>query len=244
MQTTFMQRAFDQLLHDVCYMNLPVTVLGVRAGFAGYDGATHHGIYDIPYLRSFPNMQLVYPVNTQACQEILQKRLANPVGPMVILYPYEPITLPEPISGAVEASGLALAHQGKDGLITCLGNTLTAAWQLQQRLQDIGKHFGIVCIQSIKPFPAQRFGELLESGMDVVTLEESILAGGVGSLVLEVMTAQQKLHRVLRMGINDSFIHPGSKQECSTEAGMNIEQMLASILGQWTDYRSDTYEKA
>ncbi len=92
MQTTFMQRAFDQLLHDVCFMNLPVTILGVRSGFSGYDSPTHHGIYDIPYLRSFPNMRLVYPYSTQDIRSELSARLADPVGPMVILHPYEVIS--------------------------------------------------------------------------------------------------------------------------------------------------------
>lgn len=238
MQTTFMQRAFDQLLHDACYMNLPITVLGVRAGFAGYDGSTHHGVYDIPYLKSFPNMQLEYPINSAEAQRLLEKRLENPVGPMVILHPYEPLSVPEPLSGVLQ-HGLSVAAMGEDGFVICLGNTLAKAWELKSLLAKLGKTFGIICVQTIKPFPSNEILELLVSGMDIITLEESILAGGFGSLLLESFSDSDVNFRVFRSGVIDRFIRPGSKQECSDEAGITAHQIIIQIQQRWTEYQED-----
>ncbi|BDA59842.1 1-deoxy-D-xylulose-5-phosphate synthase [Shewanella xiamenensis] len=238
MQTTFMQRAFDQLLHDACYMNLPITVLGVRAGFAGYDGSTHHGVYDIPYLKSFPNMQLEYPINSAEAKRLLEKRLENPMGPMVILHPYEPLIIPEPLSGVLQR-GLSVAAMGEDGFVICLGNTLAKAWELKSRLAKLGRTFGIICVQTIKPFPSNEILELLVSGMDIITLEESILAGGFGSLLLESFSDSDVNFRVFRSGIIDRFIRPGSKQECSDEAGITAQQIIMQIQQRWTEYQED-----
>ena len=236
MQTTFMQRAYDQLIHDACYMDLPVTVFGVRAGFAGYDGATHHGIYDIPYLRSFPNMQVVYPVSSGDLTALIEKRLANPKGPMVILYPYEPIPSPEPDAGIVESCGLSVAAKGSDGYLVCLGNRLAAAYELKALLKAQGKDYGIICVQSIKPFPAARFIELVEHTKHLITLEESVLNGGFGSLILETLADANVSKQVLRSVVNDKFVYPGSKDECSTECGMMPGQIIEQIAQQWPDY--------
>lgn len=236
MQTTFMQRAYDQLIHDACYMDLPVTIFGVRAGFAGYDGATHHGIYDIPYLRSFPNMQVLYPVSSDDLTTLINKRLTNPQGPMVILYPYEPIPSPEPNAGIVEPCGLSVPVKGSDGYLVCLGNRLTAAYELKALLKAQGKDYGIICVQSIKPFPAARFIELVEYTKHLITLEESVLNGGFGSLVLETLADANMSIQVLRSGVNDKFVHPGSKDECSTECDMMPEQIIKRIAQQWPDY--------
>ncbi|ABZ75966.1 Transketolase central region [Shewanella halifaxensis HAW-EB4] len=236
MQTTFMQRAYDQLIHDACYMDLPVTVFGVRAGFAGYDGATHHGIYDIPYLRSFPNMQLVYPASSAALTELIEKRLDNPQGPMVILYPYEPIPTPEPDTGLIEPCGLSVPVQGRDGYLVCLGNRLVAAYELKALLEAQGKDYGIICVQSIKPFPAERFVELVAPTKHLITLEESVLNGGFGSLVLETLADANLSMQVLRSGVDDKFVYPGSKDECSAECGMMPGQIIEQIAQQWPNY--------
>lgn len=232
-QTTFMQRAYDQLIHDVCYMQLPVTVLGVRSGFAGYDGATHHGIYDIPYLRSFPHMQVAYPADSQQLEILLRERLKAPQGPMTILYPYEPVPDPEPQIGQMEACGLSVAHPGSDGIICCLGNRMVAAYQLRAALSQQDKDFGIICIQSIKPFPTQRLLELVQPVPDLITLEESILSGGFGSLIVETLADADLNKRVYRSGVADQFVHPGSKDECSQECGMTTEQILSDLAQRW-----------
>ena len=236
MQTTFMQRAFDQLLHDACFMNLPVTMLGVRAGFAGYDGSTHHGLYDIPYLRSFPNMQVVYPADSKNLALLIKARLENPQGPMTILYPYEPVPVPEPDAGVLEPCGLSVAAEGKDGLILCLGNRLVDAHKLRDQLKAQAKDYGLACVQTIKPFPSQRLLELVESVEYIVTLEESVLNGGFGSLVLEVLSDSGVSKKVFRSGVDDSFVPPGSKDECSKACGITPGQIVSQLAEKWAEF--------
>ncbi len=235
-QTTFMQRAFDQLLHDACYMNLPVTFLGVRSGFSGYDGPTHHGLYDIPYLRSFPNMQVEYPFDSQDLREMISRRLELPSGPMVVLYPYEPIPQPEPAVGVRDRSGISVVAEGRDGIILCLGNRLAAAHQLRQMLvQAHAADFGLACVRAIKPLPRDRIAELCRSAERVVTLEEGTLPGGFGSLICETVADAGINASVLRSGVADRFVPAGTKEECSAECGLEPREVLRQVVLRWPD---------
>lgn len=235
-QTTFMQRAFDQLLHDACYMNLPVTFLGVRSGFAGYDSPTHHGLYDIPYLQSFPNMQVMYPFDSQDLKELILRRMESPRGPMVILYPYEPIPQPEPDVGNRMSEGIAVMAEGRDGIILCIGNRLVAAHQLRTLLSQVHQRdFGLACVRAIKPLPTGRIIKLCASAQRVVTLEESTLPGGFGSMISVALSDNDVEASVLRSGIADRFVPAGSKDECSKECGMASDQVLQQILQRWPD---------
>ena len=239
-QTTFMQRAFDQLLHDACYMELPVTVLGVRSGFAGYDGPTHHGLYDISYLRSLPNLKVRYPVSTRDFREMLSERLKNPVGPMVLLHAYEPVPDPEP---AIElpSDGLALASDGGDGVILCLGNRLVQAMELSELLNvKCGRNFGIGCVSHIKPFPVRRMLEVCGPVEYVITLEESTLPGGFGGAVCEALADAQETKRVFRSAVPDRFVPGGSKQECTNECGMSPGQVVEQVLKLWPELGQKT----
>jgi len=235
-QTTFMQRAFDQLFHDASYMDLNVTFLGVRSGFAGLDGPTHHGLYDIPYLRSLPNMQLVYPVDsTNLCDQI-RKRFQDAVGPMTILYPYDVVPNPEPDTGVLEPCGVSLVGLGRDGLILTLGNRLWTAHTLRSVLsKNYGADFGLACVQVLKPFPGIRVGELCESVSRVITLEEGSLPGGFGSLVGETLLDAGIRVSVLRTGVNDRFVPAGDNVSCSRECGMEPDQLLSQVLGRWPE---------
>jgi 1-deoxy-D-xylulose-5-phosphate synthase len=235
-QSTFMQRAFDQLLHDACYMNLPVTFLGVRSGFAGYDSPTHHGIYDIAYLRSFPNMQVMYPVDSRDLKKLIHDRMGLPGGPMTILYPYEPIPQPEPDPGIQTPEGVSVAARGRSGIILCLGNQLITAHQLKEML--LHKHqqnFGIACVRSIKPFPGKKIIEICTPVDKVVTLEESTLPGGFGSLICETFSDSGIGKSVLRAGVTDRFVPAGTKEECSNACGLTPDQILSQMLKRWPD---------
>ena len=241
-QTTFMQRAFDQLLHDVCYMNLPVTILGVRSGFAGYDGPTHHGLYDIPYLRSFPNMQITYPVNGYDVQKTIKERMNSPQGPMVILHPYEQISEPEPDIGNMEQD-LSLIDEGTDGIIICLGNTLENSHNVRNLL--LTKHeldFGIVCIKTIKPLPTERLLDISNS-KKIIVIEESALPGGLGSLICETFSDNNMTNSILRIGVNDKFVPGGNKDECSDFCKLSPDSIITKIFKHWPDLIKKDIEK-
>jgi 1-deoxy-D-xylulose-5-phosphate synthase len=235
-QTTFMQRAFDQLLHDVCYMNLPVTILGVRSGFAGYDSPTHHGIYDISYLRTLPNMQVIYPYSTDDIRNELTNRLSSPDGPMIILHPYEVITEEEIILPEAENDRVIKLRVGNAGAILCLSNTYSSAIKLHEKLNSKhGKEFSLYCIKGLKPFPADVITELCKSITKVVCIEESTLPGGLGSLVAECIVDSQVSSELLRIGVPDIFVPAGNKIECSTAAGMDEESIYKKIIEFWPD---------
>jgi 1-deoxy-D-xylulose-5-phosphate synthase len=235
-QSTFMQRAFDQLLHDACYMNLPVTFLGVRSGFAGYDAPTHHGLYDIPYLRSLPNMQVIYPLDSMDLKAFIARRMESPAGPMAILYPYEPIPQPEPDAGTRMPEGVSIAAQGCNGVILCLGNQLTSAHRLREALSRMYQQdFGIACVRNIKPFPHKQVVEMCAPVGRIVTLEESTLPGGFGSLICETLSDSGINASVLRMGVLDRFVPAGSKDECSNVCGLTPDQIILQMLKRWPD---------
>lgn len=235
-QTTFMQRAFDQLLHDACYMNLPVTFLGVRSGFSGFDSPTHHGLYDIPYLRSFPNMQVNYPVDSRDMRNCLMNRMISPKGPMVILHPYEPISETGGALDVIEPDGICLLEEGKDGLILTLGNRLSDARNLRSKLTtQIGVDFGLAAVRSIKPLPAPHILKLCRAVPRVLTMEEGTLPGGFGSLICELMSDNKINISILRSGVTDRFVSPGNKPECTRECGMDSETLMGKLLSHWPE---------
>ena len=239
-QTTFMQRAFDQLLHDVAFMNFPITILGVRSGFSGYDSPTHHGLFDITYLRSFPNMQIYYPADSQDMRNIISKRMNSPVGPMVILHPYETIADPEIVIGDYNPNGFSLLQEGEEGLILCLGNCLNTAQQITEKLKNNFKiNFGLACVRSIKPLPISSLLQLFESNQRVITMEEGILAGGFGSLISEFILDHRIDASILRSGVLDCFVPPGSKEECSRYSGIDAEQILQKIFDFWPELKTN-----
>ena len=234
-QSTFLQRAYDQVLHDVCFLNLPVTFLVVRSGFAGFDGPTHHGLWDIPVLRSFPNMQLHYAMDTQDLRDTLTQRLAHPEGPLALLMPYEPVPDPEPvIETRLDGAGLRGGH--RDGTILCLGNTLVTAQSVRGLLREHGWEYGLMVIGQLKPF--DQFTRLRDIALThaeplrCVTLEEGMLSGGFGSLIAEQCAEHSLSLDLLRCGV-DTFVPAGSKEECAVWAGLAPHQIVQQILRRW-----------
>lgn len=233
-QSTFLQRAYDQVLHDVCFPDLAVTFLVVRSGFAGYDGPTHHGLYDIPVLRSFPNMQLHYAMDTQDVRDVLTRRMTQPEGPLALLMPYEPVHEPEPaFTWRDEMVGL-VGTLGGEGTLLCLGNTVSLAMEVQQGLGQHGRQFGILVIGQLKPFTRfARIRDILSpdrTPLRLVTLEEGMLAGGFGSLIAERFAGHAMPIDLLRCGVDDTFVPAGSQAECRQHLGLDADTIVRRIL--------------
>ncbi len=231
-QSTFLQRAYDQVLHDVCYMNVPVTFICVRSGFAGFDGATHHGLWDIPVLRSFPNLQLHYAMDTHDLTKMLTQRLAQPKGPLAMLMPYEPVADPEP-DMRIRHNGYAIIHTGNDGTIFCLGNTFATALTVQQLMREQHQEdFGVVCIGRLKPFPREELRTMLMPFVcpRFVSIEEGVEDGGLADVVASLSISHSS-H--LRIGTAGLFVPAGSKEECSVWAGLAPVQIMERIVARW-----------
>ncbi len=233
-QTTFLQRAYDQLLHDLCYMNLPVTILGTRSGISGLDSPTHHGVYDIPYLRSFPNMKISYPINSIDLTKIIDKRLSNPKGPMIILYPYEAVPDNELLSHKKDFNDYTIFENGTDGLIFCLGNQLINSNKLRSKiLKKLNKKFSLVCIRNIKKLNSVKLIKYFGKFKKFIGIEESTLHGGLNSLISEILLENKKKFSLLRFGINDIFIEAGNKDDVTSLINLDHNSIYNSIDPNW-----------
>ena len=228
MQSTFMQRAYDQIVHDVCYMDLPVTFLCVRSGFAGFDSPTHHGLYDIPILTSFPNLRVHYAMDTQDLTEVLTQQLGTPTGPLALLMPYEPIVTPEPSLGE-RHDGWAQVCEGDVGTLFCLGNTLQTALAVRTLMATTHQEqYGIICVGALSSSTSLRsVGTQLCP--HYVTIEEG--AGGFGTVLRRVFDGPYVSW--LHCDTRGLFVPAGSKDECATWAQLAPQQIVERIVARW-----------
>jgi 1-deoxy-D-xylulose-5-phosphate synthase len=230
MQSTFLQRAYDQVLHDVCYPNLPVTFLVARSGFAGYDSPTHHGLWDIPVLTSFPRLIVHSAMDTEDATWTLHKRLQHPEGPMVLLHPYEPVPIPEPALRQRYSGWACVAHGTTDTLF-CLGNTLATAHAVRALLaEQYQQDYGIVCVGRLAPLPADAIRVTLKPLCpSYVTIEEG--AGGFGALVRRSLDGPYVSW--LHCDTRGLFVPAGSKEECAVYAELASTQIVRRIIARW-----------
>ena len=227
-QSTFMQRAFDQIYHDACCMNLPVTFLVARTGFAGYDSPTHHGLLDLTYLRSIPNLKIYFPSDTKDFRRILRERAKKSDGPMAILHQYEPIVQDEKI---LSDSNKDLAQHvvGKDGNIFITGNILNTALELRELIKNLSKDLGISVIKSIKPLPTNNLKEIFNNNGIFVSIEENTLLGGLGSSILEFLNDNQINKDLFRFGTPDKFVSAGNTKECTLETKIDSKSIFDTL---------------
>lgn len=230
-QSTFMQRAMDPIIHDLCYMDLPVTLLVVRSGFAGFDGATHHGIYDLSYLQALPNLQIFYAGTRYDLDAILQWRMENPKGPMAILHPYENVRADEAPPSDHHQDLAQPEVIGSPAPICLVGpaNCLGTLLKVQEELRAAGQDACVVNIRWIKPFPEEALQTLFKQAKLVVTVEENISTGGLGARVAMMLCDHNLKPRLYRAAIPDSFVRFGGKDELSAETRIDAAHVLAGI---------------
>ncbi|NCB77681.1 MAG: 1-deoxy-D-xylulose-5-phosphate synthase [Negativicutes bacterium] len=231
-QSTFMQRAYDQLYHDICYSNLSVLLLLARSGFAGYDGPTHHGIYDVPYLRSLPNLRLLYPKDGQEARQMVAESLANLQGPVAIAMPYGPAQEGE-LAGDMRWERPAILEAGKDIMILSTGPRLADSLQAVQKLRQEGRDVGLAQLRQLHPLAAEPILEVIGSCRRVVTVEEGSRSGGVGGAVAEVLLDAAWQGELLRISLPDAFIEAGSQEELAKAYGLDAVGIVEQIKRRW-----------
>lgn len=224
--STFLQRAYDQILHDVCLQELPVVFALDRAGLVGEDGATHQGVFDFSYLRHIPNMIVMAPKDERELQDMLFTALSAQ-RPVAFRYPRgrgvgveltdEPSLLP---LGRGE-----LLREGRDGVIVAVGNTVHPALEAAQVLDREGVTMAVINARFVKPLDRELILTWGTKTGLIVTVEENVLAGGFGSAVLELLEEEGIHLPVLRLGLPDRFIHHGPadmlrRQYCLTAEGI------------------------
>ena len=236
--STFAQRAYDQILHDVCLQNLHVVFALDRAGFVGEDGATHHGVFDYSYLRHLPNMKVLAPKDENELGRMLKTALSLE-GPVALRYPRgEGIgaALEEPFNPLESLAAEVLEEEGEIALLA-VGSTVDAAQKTAKLLKEEGLSAAVVNMRTVKPLDEELLHRMAHEKKMLVTMEENALAGGFGSAVLEALADAGLLVPVVRFGIGDAFIEQGKPQELLEMAGLLPEQMARNILTAWKGAR-------
>ena len=232
--STFMQRAYDQIMHDVCLMDLPVVFALDRAGVVGADGPTHHGIFDLTYLRVFPNMLVAAPKDENELRHLLATAFAAK-HPMAIRYPrgngygvaLDPEAKPLPVGKG------EVLRVGKDGIVLAVGDPVVPAWRAAEKVAAAGgPSLTVVNARWVKPIDRELLGQLVREGTKVLTVEENALAGGFGSAVMEELASLGISARVRRLGIPDRFVPHATQQEQRRELGID-EEGLAAAYQEW-----------
>jgi 1-deoxy-D-xylulose-5-phosphate synthase len=232
--STFLQRSYDQIVHDVCLQNLPVTLCLDLGGLVGEDGATHHGVFDISYLRHIPNMVVMAPKDEAELQRMLATAMAHD-GPVAIRYlrgvgiGADLCDDPEPIPvGQGE-----LLRDGKDALIIAIGSrvlpSLLAAVELEN---ESGLSVAVYNARFVKPLPAEDIVGLAGRFKRILTVEESVLQGGFGSAVLELLSDSNALKGqvVTRLGIPDHFVEHGPQKALREMLGLHKDGIKSTLL--------------
>lgn len=227
--STFLQRAFDQIFHDVCLMGLPVIFAIDCAGLAGADGSSHHGVFDLAYLRTLPNMVVMAPQDGEELRHMLGTALELD-GPVAVRYPRGPARLPGDGSArhrevhALPAGKAELLRRGDDGALWALGPMVEPSLAAAQRLSRDGIEISVVNARFVKPLDREMLASQLAEGGRIATVEEHSLAGGFGSAVLEAL-ADMGLEGVeaLNLGIPDRFIPHGSEAVLRQALGLDAD---------------------
>ncbi len=239
--STFLQRAYDNVLHDVCLQNLPVTFAMDRGGLVGADGPTHHGVFDYSYLRHIPNLVFMVPRDEVYLCRAMATALAFD-GPFAYRYP-RGSGLGLPLDGAcqpVEIGTGELLRQGSDGVVFAVGVSVAEALAAAEQLQEEGLSLGVVDPRFIKPLDRSLLvGEASRTGV-VITVEENALQGGFGSAVLELLADEGQSPRVLRIGLPDEFVEQGSQEELRALCGLDAQGIARRVRDFFNQDRLET----
>jgi 1-deoxy-D-xylulose-5-phosphate synthase len=221
--STFLQRGYDQLIHDVALQNLDVTFAIDRAGLVGQDGATHHGAFDLSYMRCIPNLIIAAPSNENDCRQMLVSAY-NHKGPSAVRYPRgEGIGVRiEPELMGVEIGKGKVVREGRDVAILNFGVLLTEAEKAAEELNAT-----VADMRWVKPLDTDLICELAKTHSLLITVEENVIAGGAGSAVAEFLTEQELGIDIRHVAIDDRFIDHASQGETRSDAGLGYEDIVS-----------------
>ncbi len=230
--STFLQRAYDQLIHDVALQNLPVVFAIDRAGLVGGDGATHQGNFDLTYLRCVPNMVVMAPADENECRQMLYTAVLHE-GPAAVRYPrgQGPGV---PVSAELSQLPIGRAEvrrTGHHGIALLAFGTMVAPAQLIAERHDMT----LVNMRFIKPIDAATVLAIAGRHRAIVTIEENMVSGGAGSAVAECLATARVCLPMLQLGIPDRFIEHGSREDCINAAGLDAPALEGRILRWWRE---------
>jgi 1-deoxy-D-xylulose-5-phosphate synthase len=227
--STFLQRAFDQIIHDVCIQKLPVIFAMDRAGFAGDDGRTHHGVFDLSYLRLIPNMTLMAPKDENELRHMIATAIDHTAGPIAFRYPrgaglgvpYDRVLHPLPIGKA------ETIREGSDVALVAIGCMVLHAERAADILAQQGISSTVVNARFVKPLDEELLLDLAGAHRGIVTIEENTGAGGFGSAVLELFNRNKITTPIHVAAVPDRFFEQASQQRLREIAGLGIDDIAA-----------------
>jgi 1-deoxy-D-xylulose-5-phosphate synthase len=228
--STFLQRAYDQLIHDVALQNLPVVFALDRAGLVGSDGATHQGSYDLTFLRCIPSMVIMAPADENECRQMLYTATTL-AAPCAVRYPRGtgPGTPIVAEMTSIPVGRALIKREGRSGLaILAFGVMLESARKIAERLDAT-----LVNMRFIKPLDEEMVVSIAGRHRAIITIEENAVMGGAGSAVSEVLAAADVQLPILHIGIPDKFIEHGSRDTCLAAAGLDLAGLSASVDTWW-----------
>jgi 1-deoxy-D-xylulose-5-phosphate synthase len=230
--STFMQRAYDQVIHDVCLQELPVVFCLDRAGFAGADGPTHHGAYDLAYMRCIPNMVVSAPMNEAELRNLMFTAQAENKHPFTIRYPRGEGVMPQwktPFE-KIEIGTGRKTKEGNDIAIVTLGHVGNFALQAAKQLEEEGVSAACFDARFLKPLDENLFHEIFRKFDKIITVEDGCLMGGFGSAVLEFAGDHEYQSKVKRLGIPDRVVEHGEQSELFRECGYDANHIFLTAL--------------
>ena len=233
--STFAQRAYDQILHDVCLQNLPLTICLDRAGIVGEDGATHHGVFDFSYLRHIPNINILAPKDENELRQMIFAATAKKL-PAAIRYPrgsglgVNIVDSPSHLPWG-KAEIISKVSGEADATIFAVGTMVESARKAADILKNWRIYVNVVNARFVKPLDTETIAVLSNASRLIVTCEENVLAGGFGAAIAEFLADSNIIRPMLRFGIADSFVEHGTRAELLESCGLTAENISEKIRG-------------
>lgn len=230
--STFLQRGYDEILHDVCLQNLHVVFALDRGGLVGADGPTHHGVFDFAYMRSMPNLVIMAPKDENELQHMLKTAMDHS-GPISVRYPRGEgwgVALDREME-IVEIGKAELLRQGSDVVIAAIGQTVLPALKAAEDLAPLGLQVAVVNARFVKPLDGELFRDLLGRVPRLITVEDHVIAGGFGSALIEFLADEGLTGiEVKRLGVPDRFIPHGTQDELRKLCGFDKDAIAQAVL--------------
>lgn len=230
--SSFMQRAYDQVIHDVALQNLNVVFCLDRAGLVGADGPTHHGAYDLAYMRSIPNMVVSAPMNESELRNLMFTAQQDNQGTFVIRYPRGrgvSVNWKTPMKAIKIGTGRKLS-EGKDVAVLSIGHTGNFVQEAIETLSNEKISVAHYDMRFVKPLDTNLLKEVFSHFDKIITVEDGCLIGGFGSAIIEFMADNRFSAKIIRLGIPDKFIEQGTQQELWEECGFDTNSIKSAIL--------------
>ena len=229
--STFLQRAYDQLLHDIDRQNLDV-VFGIdRSGLVGADGETHQGVFDISFLSHLPNMTVMMPKDEDEAGKMVYSAFHSYSGPIAIRYPRGNgvgVEVTDPTAG-IPYGKWEVLREGKDAVVLSFGPTLQMLLEAQETLLKEGIKLEVVNARFIKPMDTDYLDSLAKRNIPVLTVEESMLTGGFGSMVVSYFNDHQQSVDVKRLGIDNEYIEQGDVDMLLQDIGLTTAHIVDEV---------------